>query len=463
MLAVWSARGSRACAIGLAALGCGGAPPRTAPSPVPSPVPAFASACAIGSPAAPSADSIVVALDGTVDATHVPSPVTAAERFVFAQAYETLVTVDCEGHARPALASSWTLDATKTRVTFTLRAGARLSGGEPVSAADVVAAWRATAAGVADSGQFVASLARGTTIVDEHTLIVSLPDTAWLALATPALAVYRAVPGGSWPEGTGEYRVAGTSRSTTTLVRTNDASGSRVMVRSMGEGGARDAIDAGADVVVTADPAALDYAARRPALVETPLPWDRTYALFVPGALPPALASLAGDSAAAIRRSLAHDAVRAEARGAEAPYWWAGISVCSLNNINVDIRGSANRAPRIAHGVDPVARALAERLVALGGAPAAAELPPTELARGLHDATESAFVIALPERSIAPCRDLTALLTAAPWLSPARDDWWRAIVPLVETRKQAIVRQDRVAATVDWDGTLRLLGRRQAP
>ena len=37
----------------------------------------------------------------------------------------------------------------------------------------------------ADSGQIARRLADATTIVDDHTLIVSLPDTAWLVLAEP--------------------------------------------------------------------------------------------------------------------------------------------------------------------------------------------------------------------------------------------------------------------------------------
>ena len=33
-----------------------------------------------------------------------------------------------------------------------------------------------------------------------------------------------------------------------------------------------------------------------------------------------------------------------------------------------------------------------------------------------------------------------------------------ALIPLVDTRERAIMKRDRVSATIDWDGTVRMSG-----
>src|SRR5262249_18401963 len=123
-------------------------------------------------------------------------------RFVAAQLYETLVRVDCDGRAYPALARSWTVDATKTRITLVLRDGAHFWNDDPVTARDVVAAWQS------DTSQLARRIADATTIVDERPLTVSLPNTDTLILADPSLVVARPRVGSQWPEGTGPYRAA---------------------------------------------------------------------------------------------------------------------------------------------------------------------------------------------------------------------------------------------------------------
>src|SRR6185437_4662628 len=166
------------------------------------------SSCALGSPGGASiqtGDSLVVAAPAAIDARHVPWPTNDGERFAFAQVYETLIDVDCEGRPVPALAQSWTRDVTKTRATLVLRAGARFSSGDPVTSRDVVDAWRATAAlpdaGAIESRQLARHLADGATLIDDRTLTVSLPDTSWRALAKPVLAVFRPRMDGSVPIG----------------------------------------------------------------------------------------------------------------------------------------------------------------------------------------------------------------------------------------------------------------------
>ena len=84
----------------------------------------------------------------------------------------------------------------------------------------------------------------------------------------------------------------------------------------------RDLMDKGADVVITADPAALEYARRRQDLRLVPLAWSTTYALVAPpGSPPPPIPEN-------LRAELARDVVRAEARPAEGPEWRESDAGC---------------------------------------------------------------------------------------------------------------------------------------
>jgi hypothetical protein len=128
---------------------------------------------------------------------------------------------------------------------------------------------------------------------------------------------------------------------------------------------------------------------------------------------------------------------------------------------------------------EPVARALAERLVALAAigrgsrtdtslallAPelarttarvTAAALAPDELAAALRTANELAYVVALPRRSLAPCADAEWLLAMAPWLAAQTQplSLSDAIAPLIDTRLRAVVRRDRIGLTATWDSTI---------
>ena len=447
-----------AIAVGVAA--CSTAHPAALPSPI--------SACTVGSASPGARDTLSVAATEPIDATHAPVPTNAAERFAFAQVYETLIDVNCGRSARPALAASWSLDATRTRITLVLRDGARFSTGRPLTAADVLASWTATAARSTLSSQLARQLAGATTIVDEHTLIVSLPDTAWPVLADPGLAVYEPRLAGEWPAGTGPYRVVGGAASAPpgSLLLSPAASSSdpHLIARRLTGGDPRDAIDAGVDVLVTGDPTATGYAAARPNLVAVPLPWTRTYALAVPTTTPRvAQLLLAADSqSVAMRASLARDAVRAEARAGEPPYWSDAAPGCGLSPA-IPTSPRDQRSNRVVYRRDDlVARGLAERLVALDARTVAAGLAPNDFVRALHDGGDLAYVLDLPYASLSPCDDLRELRLAAPWLSVgAGTD--APLVPLVDTRETAIVNRQRVSATADWDGTLRFAHPRSQP
>ncbi len=401
-------------------------------------------------------DSLRVAASSAVDAAHVPTATTNAERFVFAQAYETLVDIDCDGHAYPALAESWTRDATGTRVTFVLRRGAHFWNGDALNVRDVIAAWRATADSSSAWSTFALHLADASTIVDEHTITVSLspPDTNLSVFAERALAVYRPLAKSSWPEGSGPYRVVETAPGLVDLAAV--ASGPRLALRFARDADARDQIDAGVDLVLSAGPVSVSYAASNPEMESVPLPWSETFVLALPHGAPPAFDALAkSDSGVTFRAALALDAVRPEARGALPPYWWSAAGACEFTNPETPA-AAPPAAARIVYGADDqVSQQLAERLVALGAAPASLRRSRDTFDASLHAGDELAFVFALPRRSLTPCRDLAALLASAPWLG-APSDWSSKLVPLVDTRTRAIIKRGAVSASIDWDGTLRI-------
>ena len=415
---------------------------------------------------------------------------TALARFIDAQIYETLVHLDCEGNLVPALAQSWSSDAT-ARTTFRLRDDARFWNGEVVTARDVVASWQRTASTAQDPA--AASVAR--TLVDVVSLVddraLAVPEADVRMLADPALAVNRLTPGAQWPEGTGGYRIAsipgeGTVELTPVVQRSSTPT-SRVVVRAVSSATARDRIDAGADLMIASDPSVTSYAAARPELRAVALPWNTTYVLLVPrraASSPPALASQSPSAADTLRAALARDAVRADARAATPPYWWREARRCAL-----EIRGSRTdalqqpAAPYSAGRIvyrndDPVARQLAQRLVALAGmsasntssalaalapglvvaAPLVAEgLDASHFAAALSAGQALSYVVALPARPVAACQRLQGLFAAAPWLP---DD--SAIVPLIDTHATAIVRRVPLSFVIDWDGSVRVdaVGRR---
>jgi oligopeptide transport system substrate-binding protein len=109
---------------------------------------------------------------------------------ILRDAYEGLATLDRDGVPGPGVAERWQVSADGRVYTFNLRAAARWSNGEPVTAADFVAAWRrlvdpATGSQYADVLKPVAGAAAivagraapgtlGVVATDPHTLAVTL-------------------------------------------------------------------------------------------------------------------------------------------------------------------------------------------------------------------------------------------------------------------------------------------------
>lgn len=359
---------------------------------------------------------------------------------MFRQLYETLIRLDCTGQPQPGLADSWSASESGRRWTFTLRAGAAFSDGLTVTAADVIASWQGRA-GVGLPAIEVA--AEG-----ERVLAVRLRErspTVPLVFADPGMAVTKSVTGQDWPAGTGAY-TADTSAGRVIVTPLSGGGRPVLLLRSSGAGDARDLLDAGVDLLVTDEPAVLSYAAGRPGISATPLPWDRTYLLLGAAGVPGISDSL--------RAGLARDAVRVAARPAPA----FAFEACRDESrpFTRSLPAPAARATLVYADGDRPARDLAGRLVALGmlgAAPARAlGLPPAEFAAVLASGGSTQFVLALPRTALDPCREVRMLVARAPWLANPS----AGIVSLVDTRRHVVVRRGATALTVDWDGTLRV-------
>ena len=242
---------------------------------------------------------------------------------------------------------------------------------------------------------------------------------------------------------------------------------SRMRVRSIDASTARDALDAGVDLLVTDDLAVVSYAALRDDLLTVRLPWERVYVVLASETVP---------HGGATRRltpgEVVADAVRADARIAQPPFWWESSDRCATA-VATNNAAPASRSTRVVYpSNDRVAQGLAERLVALAGRRSsrggdsalgtllpglpragvratAAGLPHNEFAAAMRAGDDLAYVLPLPRLTVAPCDEFATLMRAAPWL--------QSVIPLIDTRGVALVRRGRVGLSLAADGSLRLL------
>jgi hypothetical protein len=99
------------------------------------------------------------------------------------------------------------------------------------------------------------------------------------AFAGPEWSVWSASSASGWPSGTGAFRPISTSTQATPLTVLRLVGPVGVEFREV-RGDARSALEAGVDVLVTYDPAVMDYAEASTELLTTPGPWDRAYLLL---------------------------------------------------------------------------------------------------------------------------------------------------------------------------------------
>ena len=430
-------------------------PPQPLPStPVTTPRPEVAeSDCAvIAEPGEPIA---VVALADRIDPANAPRPTNDGEQLLFRQVYETMVRVDCKGRVLPGLAASWRLDPNGRTWIVTLRDNARFADGTLVSSSDVRASWTRGDAGDELQPQ-VSRLVESVVAIDDRTLAIAprrpRPDVP-LELAHADLAIARRTPGSSWPLGTRadlasvEPDSSPGAIATTVTVR-RDTLPSLRFIASAGD--PRDLLDRDPDLLLTRDPAALEYAATLTQFQAVPLDWNRVHVLVTPepSSGSAALERMTDDA----RQALAGDAVRGEARAAVGSFWWEALHACEV--APPQPRPQAAVTPRIVYDAsDRASRELAERLVGLTRRPdRAVALAGAPLAATLRRGRDAGYVFALDRRPLDPCRDIRMLIDRARWLDPA------TIVPLVETRLRAIVRRGKSGLVVDGDGGLLIAG-----
>ena len=421
-----------------------------------------------------------VALTDAVDPAHAPYPSNDSERLLFRQLYETLVRIDCEGRARPGLAASWRLDSSERSWIVTLREHARFSDGTAVTTSDIVSSWTHGA----DTDELLPRVKRHVESVVPITdrvmgiMLRSEDSDTPLVLADTALAVAKRLRGSPWPTGTRPSRIQDDrkpeSRSAPRVIRislvnvdsaSSDGNGdvSSIQFIVAPDDDPRDLLDQGVDLLLTRDPAALNYADTLPHFMSVPLAWQRTH-VFLSPRRSRAAQPLSSDA----RQTLAVDAVRGEAKGAEGPFWWEATPDCDLTRLPDD-QPLAATGQIVYHQDDAAARDLAERFVGLAtvagsdgakilnalapGRPSqafrrATGMSDEALAVALRSGTDTGYVVSLKRRALDPCREVKALVDRAEWLGV------EAIVPLVETRLRALVRRNLSGVTVDWDGGL---------
>jgi hypothetical protein len=351
-------------------------------------------------------------------------PANQDERLVFRQLFPTLVRLDCRGELRPALATSWQADSTGRVWTFALRDEARFLDGSSLTAHGIEADWIRRDSALRQAGL------DSVRAIDDRTLRVTmkdLRDSLPRLFADPLWSVVS--------------NSAATKLSEGGLTVSLGPGRAILVIASAGTRDLRDALDAGADLVVSGDPQVIDYAARTSDFNTYPMPWDRTYALLQhPGAqvVSPTLDST-------LKLSLVRDVVQTDARPSASRYWW-NSSPCS---VEVSMIGTTPTGSRIVYQqTDPVARQLAERMVAVANdrSPLSAlASDPLRFAVELDRGADRGYIVAIPLQSASPCRQ------SSQWTGRGR------LYPLIDTRQHAIVRRGSPALTVDWDGTPRFL------
>lgn len=406
-----------------------------------------------------------------------PNPRTApiagnrSERLLFRQLYETLVQGDCEGRVVPGLAEAWSTSEAGRVWRFRLRDDATFWDGAPVTAAAVVQSWAAATPTV------IAEL----TALGQRDLRVDLaaPVSDAHFFAHPDLAVSRRSADAVWPMGSGPYRIEPNADARVVRIRSRNSRLPQTIDFRVIEGAdPRRPLDLGVDALVSTDARVLEYARALPAYTVTPLLWTRTY-VIVTHRSPSPLDSARHPSPAAVQ-AFSRDAVRADIRPAEPPFWWQDRDCRpGLPSSSAAVTASGGIPVVVYPRSDAIARDIAERLVALAWpptrapawlesvmpveyrtlntAPSARALDERALLESLRTNAALAFVIALPRATAGSCASIERL---DPFARAIRSLTALHISPLLDARDYVIQRRNLGNLIVDGDGTIRFTGAR---
>lgn len=255
----------------------------------------------------------------------------------------------------------------------------------------------------------------------------------------------------AWLSDLGAYQLSARSGDTVHLEPVVDGAGPALVLHRIPARAARDALDAGVDVLLTADPDAIAYAATRADLTSIPSGWNRAYGLLMRG--DQSSDSVPAPARDTVRAQLATGAVRVDARPASA---WSDDPCPTPAGRSTATNGIATAArPHIVYSrTDDVARSVAARLVALGlsrrellaafsaslanaGDSLRAEgVDPGDVAREVVRGRVVAAVVAVP---LPGCGFLDV-----PGMDPATTH----VIPLIQTRERLIARRSLTAQTL---------------
>jgi hypothetical protein len=249
---------------------------------------------------------LTFALSDSVLPRHAPDPRNSSERIVFANVYETLVTLDCRGDLAPALASSWSTLEDGRVWLFSCRPNVYFADGTRCTAFDIEASWSARRAREHDTSPPWAWLdaLHATALASSDTvLILTLEEPSFeipRILSLPAFAVTKADEHAAWPLGTGPFQVSAGAEPGELVLRPNahaaipPAAKQITFIVSPGRD-ERDLIASGAEGFLLRDRSAIEYASSHGEFARVKLSHDRAYLLLQP---PPAVASTASGAGA---------------------------------------------------------------------------------------------------------------------------------------------------------------------
>ncbi len=406
----------------------------------------------LGEPAEPGGH-FTFALTDEVRPKHAPVPHNRAERVVFAQLYETLVNVACDGTASAGLAEHWTCTADSTTWIFTLREGARFWDGTRVTAEDVRRAWSSNQTSNQAANQtaddrpagaspwsWINARASSITAVDARRLAVQLPEPQArfpLMLAHPAAAVALRQPGWTWPVGTGPARLRASDPAPRPLLECQPNTShplppawKSLTFRVTPQVDPRDLVASDIDLALARDLDTVGFFDEAPGFSTVPLPWERLYLLVCPPQTNTRGTAHWVGAAADLRVS--RDVTSISARdwdqimfpvsgGNACPQLSGPISIPSAVPRDSELARYGLDAQTIAYlNADPAAAELAGRLSHLSGSGARiAGLGHADLSLALQWQMAGAFVICQDQLFPTGCLQLAALMGRAAWLQKA--------------------------------------------
>ncbi|RKZ17910.1 hypothetical protein DRQ50_04545 [bacterium] len=420
--------------------------------------------------------SFVVAVTDSVRPARAPLPGNDGERLVFAQLYEGLVEVACDGSLAPGLAIAWESDDAAAVWTFTLREGARLWDGTPITAQMVDEAWRRnrTLPGTPTRLDLLPLQIR---VLDEHHLEVrpARPNTALPhLLAHPAWAVAVDRPGWTWPVGSGPARLrASTPPPLPEIVCRPHPSHRRSprwkqLVFTVQPGGdARDLVASGADLLLVRDRVSVDFYRELNGYEVAPLPWNRLHLLVISNEVDQETDRRLRDAAAAL------DPARDLDRTSAVPWTFPTLPGGPVARIPV---GKVDPVPQqgrldselartrldvqtVVHDRnDPAAAELAGRLTALAGSGIrTVGLTGHDTATALQWRLAGAGVLTIAPAFADPALQLADLAGRFIWLGKSARAVER-IVPVAVSRPWLVTRGGVTGMEFGGDGTIHLSG-----